>query len=71
MFTTEVVSYPGIVHIGDDKDFTQVIEKSLELGGYEENMLFTGINGGSTVMTGFGFGRNWWIPTHYGYGTMQ
>ena len=54
VFTTEVVSYPGIVHIGDDKDFTQVIEKSLELGGYEENMLFTGINDGSTVMTGFG-----------------
>lgn len=54
VFTTEVVSYPEIVHIGDDKDFTQVIEKSLELGGYEESMLFTGINSGSTVMTGFG-----------------
>lgn len=53
VFTTEVVSYPEIVHIGEDKNFTQVIEKSLELGGYGENMLFTGINGGSTVMTGF------------------
>ena len=54
VFTTEVVSYPEIVHVGEDKDFTSVIEKALELGGYEENMLFTGINGGSMVMTGFG-----------------
>ena len=30
VFTTEVVSYPGIVHIGEDKDFTPVIEKALE-----------------------------------------
>ena len=53
MFTTEVVSYPGIKHIGEEKDFTPVIEKSLELGGYDEDMHFTGINGGSSVMTGF------------------
>ena len=33
VFTTEVVSYPDAVHIGDDKDFTPVIEKALELGG--------------------------------------
>ena len=30
-----------------------VIEKALELGGYSEDKAFTGINGGSTVMTGF------------------
>ena len=53
VFTTEVVSYPEIVHIGEDKDFTPVIEKALELGGYKEDMHFTGINGGNTVMTGF------------------
>ena len=53
VFTTEVVSYPEIVHIGEEKDFTPVIEKALELGGYPEDMHFTGINGGSTVMTGF------------------
>ena len=35
MFTTEVVSYPEMVHIGEDKDFTPVIEKALELGGYQ------------------------------------
>ena len=56
VFTTEVVSYPQMVHIGEDKDFTPVIEKALELGGYEKDMEFTGINGGREVMTGFGHG---------------
>ena len=56
VFTTEVVSYPQMVHIGADKDFTPVIEKALELGGYKEDTEFTGINGGGTVMTGFGHG---------------
>lgn len=53
VFTTDVVSYPEIVHIGDEKDFTPVIEKALELGGYEKDTVFTGINGGKKVMTGF------------------
>lgn len=56
VFTTEVVSYPGMVHIGEDKDFTPVIEKALELGGFAEDTVFTGINGGKTVTTGFGHG---------------
>ncbi|MBR6862255.1 MAG: hydroxylamine reductase, partial [Acidaminococcaceae bacterium] len=56
VFTTEVVSYPEIVHIGEDKDFTPVIEKALELGGYAEDTQFTGINGGDSVMTGFAHG---------------
>ncbi len=56
VFTTEVVSYPEIVHVGEDRDFTPVIEKALELGGYPEDMQFSGINGGETVMTGFGHG---------------
>lgn len=56
VFTTEVVSYPEMVHIGEDKDFTPVIEKALELGGYKEDTAFTGINGGTKVMTGFGHG---------------
>ena len=54
MFTTEVVSYPGVVHIGEEKDFTPVIEKALELGGFDTDREFTGINGGKTVTTGFG-----------------
>ncbi len=56
VFTTEVVSYPQMVHIGADKDFTPVIEKALELGGYKEDTEFTGINGGREVMTGFAHG---------------
>lgn len=53
VFTTSVVSYPELVHIGEDKDFTPVIEKALECGGYEEDHPMTGINGGKTVSTGF------------------
>ena len=56
VFTTEVVSYPEMVHIGEDKDFTQVINKALELGGYEEDKKLTGINGGEYVTTGFAHG---------------
>ena len=56
VFTTAVVSYPELVHIGEEKDFTPVIEKALECGGYNEDMPMRGINGGSTVMTGFAHG---------------
>ena len=54
VFTTEVVSYPEMVHIGPSKDFTPVIEKALELGGYAEDKVMTGINGGNRLTTGFG-----------------
>jgi len=57
VFTTAVVGYPGLVHIetkeDGTKDFTPVIEKALELGGYKEDQVFTGINGGTELMTGF------------------
>lgn len=56
IFTTEVVSYPGMIHIGEDKDFTPVIQKALELGGYPEEHKMTGINGGNTLTCGFGHG---------------
>jgi len=56
VFTTEVVSYPEIVHIGENKNFTPVIAKALALGGYKEDTEFTGINGGNNVTTGFGHG---------------
>ena len=56
VFTTSAVSYPGIVHIDPDKDFTPVIEKALALGGYPAERAFTGINGGRTVTTGFARG---------------
>lgn len=56
IFTTAVVGYPGLKHISDKdgkKDFTPVIEKALELGGWDEDKQFTGINGGTELMTGF------------------
>ena len=59
VFTTEVVSYPEMVHIegdGEEKDFAPVINKALELGGYKEDKENTGINGGKYVVTGFGHG---------------
>ncbi len=54
VFTTEAVAYPEIRHIGAEKDFAPVIEKALELGGYDEDQVFAGINGGSELTTGFG-----------------
>lgn len=56
VYTTSIVSYPELVHIGEDKDFTPVIEKALECGGYDEDNPMTGINDGTTVTTGFGHG---------------
>ncbi|MDO4581849.1 MAG: hydroxylamine reductase [Bacillota bacterium] len=56
VFTTEVAAFPGATHIGEDKDFTPVIEKALELGGYDGDKQFRGINGGAQVVTGFGHG---------------
>lgn len=54
VFTTSVVAYPECKHIGEDKDFSEVIEKSLELGGYKEDRKMTGINGGNVLTVGFG-----------------
>ena len=56
VFTTEAVGFPEMVHIGKDKDFTPVIEKALELGGYAAPQQQTGINGGTELTTGFGHG---------------
>ena len=56
VYTTGVVGFPGAVHIGEEKDFTPVIKKALELGGYTETKAFAGINGGTKVTTGFGHG---------------
>ena len=54
VFTTEVVSFPGMTHIGPDKDFTPIIEKALALGGFDTDRTFPGLNGGTSVTTGFG-----------------
>ena len=58
VFTTGAVSYPGMVSIAEEpdgtKDFSAVIEKALELGGFNEEKQFTGANGGTQMTTGFG-----------------
>ena len=57
VFTTGAVIFPNTPFIASStdghKDFTPVIEKALELGGFSKDQHFTGINGGSSVMTGF------------------
>jgi hydroxylamine reductase len=54
VYTTSVVAYPGMTHIADDKDFSAVIKKAQELGGYPTAQQRTGTNGGAQVTTGFG-----------------
>ncbi len=53
IFTTETVSWPGVEHIGADKDFSPVIRRALELGGWPEDRQFCGLNGGETLTVGF------------------
>ncbi len=49
IFTTGLVGWPGVTHIGD-KDFTPVINKALEMPGFTENSNGNAVN--------CGFGRN-------------
>ncbi|MCL2766881.1 MAG: hydroxylamine reductase, partial [Peptococcaceae bacterium] len=48
VFTTAVVAYPGLVHIDENKDFSPVIAKAIELGGFSEPQ------GSGSFTTGFG-----------------
>lgn len=58
VYTTSVVSYSEMAHIeaaeNGYKDFTPLINKAIELGGFAEKQTFTGINGGTYAITGFG-----------------
>ncbi len=54
IYTTSVVAYPNMIHIDDKKDFSGIIQKAIELGGFTEDKLMTGINGGTVLTTGFG-----------------
>ena len=47
VFTTGLVGWPDLVHIGDDKDFTPVIERALALPG------FIGDTDKGSVLSGF------------------
>ena len=50
VFTTGLVAWPGVVHIPgfDKKDFTPVIKKALELGGFKEDKIE------KEILVGFG-----------------
>ena len=50
VFTTGLVGWPDLVHIGDDKDFTPVIQRALELPGFTAD-----VDKGSVLV---GFARN-------------
>ncbi len=58
IYTTSVVQGPNLKHIDADqnghKDFGPVIEHAIKLGGYKEDTVRCGMNGGKTVTTGFG-----------------
>ena len=58
IYTTSVVAYPGLKHVDADadghKDFSAAIAQAKALGGWSEPRMFTGMNGGSTLTTGFG-----------------
>ncbi|MDJ0622956.1 MAG: hydroxylamine reductase [Desulfocapsaceae bacterium] len=47
VFTTGLVGWPGLVHIGEDKDFTPVIEKAMALPGFAAD------EDKGSVLTGF------------------
>lgn len=48
IFTTGLVAWPGVQHIGEDKDFSPVIEKALKMSGFGKD------TPGKTILTGFG-----------------
>ena len=48
VFTTGLVGWPGVSHIGDDKDFSPVIERALALPGFSAD------EDKGQVLTGFG-----------------
>lgn len=58
VYTTSVVAYPEMKHITADekgnKDFSALIGHAVSLGGYNEDNQLAGINGGTSVTTGFG-----------------
>lgn len=54
VFTSDCVEFDGTQHVGADKDFSALIQKAIDLGGYPEAKAMTGINGGTHTTTGFG-----------------
>ena len=58
VYTTSVVQFPGMTHVKGDadgnKDFSELIDHAIKLGGYDEDQDLAGINGGKSVTTGYG-----------------
>ena len=57
VWTTGLVRYPGVHVVAEAdgaKDFSALIAQARALGGWPERKTFTGINGGTSVWTGFG-----------------
>lgn len=58
VYTTSVVAYPEMKHVDADeqghKDFSELIDHALRLGGYTKPVQMEGINGGTIMTTGFG-----------------
>ncbi|MCL1879360.1 MAG: hydroxylamine reductase [Actinomycetia bacterium] len=61
VFTTAAVGYPGLQHIGADKNFTPLINKALALGGYQQEQAGTvattalaTVSAAAALTTGFG-----------------
>lgn len=53
---SKILSILGLNSQGNNvlhKDFTPIIDKALALGGWKEDKQFTGINGGTSLTTGF------------------
>lgn len=59
VFVTGPVTFPGAtpvpVRADGTKEFSALIDKALELGGWPQDRQFTGINGGTSVTTGYGY----------------
>ena len=58
VWTTGPVHYAGTRHIDEvdgRKDFSELIRQAQTLGGWPERKVFTGINGGKTLLTGCGY----------------
>lgn len=58
VWTTGLVHYPGVHFVtatGGTKDFSGLIAQAQALGGWTKGRLFTGINGGTTIRTGYGY----------------
>lgn len=57
VFTVGLVNYPNTNHIKSHNDYSKIIEKSLELKGYDEEHITKGENGGVELTVGFSHGE--------------